>query len=374
MSVSLADLTDVVFAETDTDAVLSEIITTYEALTGKALYDGDPVRLFLSTLASVIVQQRSIIQFTGRQNLLLYATGDYLDQLGALTDTGRIPATNATATIQFSISEALAFSVPIPAGSRVTPDGTLVFATDAYAEIVPGETVVDVPATCTTVGTIGNGFVAGQINRMIDPLAYIDTAANTTTSDGGADIEDDDSFRERIQLSPERFSVAGPIGAYRFWAQSASSLIIDVAVYSPEAGRVTILPLLSGGSLPGAEVLSAVEDVVNDRSVRPLTDQVTVSAPTAVPYNLDITYYIGRDSATLATTIQAAVQSAVADYLDWQKTSIGRDINPSQLIGRVQAAGAKRVVVTEPSWQVLERWQVAQDNTVSITYGGLEEE
>ena len=116
-----SDLADISFVDTDTSKVEQNVITMYEAITEKKLYPGDPVRLFLEALAAVIAQQRYHIDYTGKQNLLGYAQGDFLDHLGVLTDTTRLEASAAKATMQYSIAEPLGFAVLIPEGSRVTP-------------------------------------------------------------------------------------------------------------------------------------------------------------------------------------------------------------------------------------------------------------
>ncbi len=66
-------LDDISFAETDPATIEREIITLYETLTGRSLAKGDPVRLFLESIALVIIQQRTLIDYTGKQNLLAYA-------------------------------------------------------------------------------------------------------------------------------------------------------------------------------------------------------------------------------------------------------------------------------------------------------------
>ena len=66
----------------------------------------------------------------------------------------------------------------------------------------------------------------------------MDAVRNTETTRLGADVEDDASYRARIRLAPERFSVAGPSGSYRYHALSAHQGIADVAVYAPVPGTV----------------------------------------------------------------------------------------------------------------------------------------
>lgn len=373
MSSFLKSLPDIFFTDLDPAGVEQAIFRAYETIAATTLHPGDPVRLFLEGLAYVIAQQNFIIDQTAKRNLLAYATGDYLDHLGALVDTSRLQAQPALTTLRFTLSGPLAFPVAIPAGTRVTPDGKIMFATSAYAEIASGATWVEVPAACVTPGAVGNGYVAGQINRLVDPVAYVANAANTTLSLGGSDVESDVNFRERIHLAPERFSVAGPRGSYYYYARSAHPDIVDVAVHSPEPGVVRVHPLLADAQAPSSEVLTAVADLVNDEGIRPLTDRVEVLPPEPVPFELVVAWYLSRDDATLAAQIQAAVGRAVSDYVVWQRSRLGRDITPSRLIAAVINAGAKRCEVESPPYTVLEPWQVGVASSVAVNFGGVED-
>jgi phage-related baseplate assembly protein len=444
---SIPNLPDIEFVSTDVGLVKQSIISEYEGLTGLKLYPGDPVRLFLESLAAVIAQQRSMIDSSAKTNLLVYARGDFLDHLGALTNTTRLPAQKALTTLRFSIDAGLeGIDVVIPIGTRATPDGILFYATlsegtiyqiqDIVAEektfsvdneinldhggltgdpivkdqaetvtyvkdtdytvdlltglitrIVSGSIpplavmhidysyavlTVDVEAECTTAGIAGTGFVPGQINQIVDPVGYVTGVSNTVISAGGVDIEKDEPYIERIQLAPERFSSAGPTGAYIFHAKSAHQSILDVSVYTVVAGTVEVRVLMIGGTLPSAEILTLVDDALSPEDVRPLSDTVNVAAPTQIPYNIDVTYYIHQDQSALVNQIQAAVITAKDNFISWQKSKIGRDINPSMLISMLLNAGAKRVVVTSPAFQSLDVFEVANDGTVTLTYGGLE--
>ena len=368
----MSSLPTIDFASKSTADIKAAVITSYESISGRTLAPGDPVRLFLETIAALIVQQRALIDFTGKMNLLAYATGDYLEHIGVLVGTTRIAATAATTTLRWTLSAEQQQAVVIPAGTRATPGSNVIFATTKDITILAGSLIGDVEATCSETGTVGNGYTAGQINKIVDPIQWVASVTNTTASEGGAEIEADDAFRARIHQAPESFSVAGPQGAYEYWAKSASSLIVDVAVTSPSAGKVNIYPLLAGGTLPGTEILEAVDAVVNDTSIRPLTDEVTVLAPTTVAFDIALTYYIASSNATLETSIQTAVTAAIAECVLWQKSALGRDVNPSELISRIMAAGAKRVEVTTPVYVAVDASKVAIAGTVTATYGGLE--
>lgn len=96
---------DVNFIETDPEKIKSDIINRYESAAGRTLSAGDPVRLFLLTIASEIIQLRQVFNHGAQQNLLTYAQGQYLDALGVFLDTARQPADKAVTTIQFTLTQ-----------------------------------------------------------------------------------------------------------------------------------------------------------------------------------------------------------------------------------------------------------------------------
>ncbi len=367
----IANLPSISFVDTDAANIEASVITMYEAIAGRTLAQGDPIRLFLQAVAAIIIQQRVLIDYSAKQNLLAYAEEDKLDHLGVLVGVTRLEAAAATTTIRFNLSAAQSQVVTIPAGIRGATASGVLFQVSNPINIPPGELYGDASATCLVAGDVGNGYVPGQINQLVDPLPWVQSIANITESEGGAEREKDDHYRERIRLAPESFSTAGPDGAYLFWAKSASQTIVDVSVHSPDPGEVELRPLLTGGEIPGTEILDAVEAAVNDKTVRPLTDLVSVLAPEVVNYDVEMVYYIHKDKATQSQAIQQAVDQAVADYVLWQKSKLGRDVNPSELIWRVRAAGADRVEVTLPVFAEMEVYQVAVAENVTANYGGL---
>ena len=373
MTSKLKSLPEIVFVDSDASKVESYILSEYENITGRSLAKGDPVRLFLLTIAAVIVLLLNKINETGRQNLLRYANGDNLDHIGALIGVDRIAATAAVTTMQVILSVELGNSTIIPAGTRFTAGDNVFFALDAPMIIKAGQTSGTGSATCLETGPKGNGYITGQLKTLVDPVPYVASVANITTSEGGADLQDDDSYREDIHGAPEHFSTAGPDGAYVYHAKRASAKIADVTVWSPSAGTVEVRPLLTGGEIPGEELLNQVKATLDDKRVRPLTDKVTVLAPETVNYTIDVSYYIDRDNETQAATIQSAVNKAVTDYVQWQKSKLGRDVNPSELIARIMAAGAKRVTVTAPAFKKLAQTQVAICTDIKIELGGIED-
>lgn len=371
-------LNDVEFAEKSPVVIEREIISAYEAYTGRSLAKGDPVRLFLESIALIIIQQRNLIDYAAKQNLLAYASGDFLDHIGILLGVTRLEASKAVCTLRFNLSAELKSAVIIPAGTRVTPDGNIIFATLNDAEIKAGDLEIEVGAECETAGVIGNDFLAGQINKLVDVFAYEMSVVNITDSTGGAETESDENFRERINIAPESFSSAGPFGAYEYFARSAHQDIIDVAVLGQpyaEPGTVKIYPLLKNGELPAQDILELVLETCSARDKRPLTDEVLVLQPEAVSYEVHAKFYIDRANASQASLIKSRVEAAYEDFKIWQKSRLGRDINPSELNFRLVNAGAKRVEVYAPEFKVLKPWEAAiiDEQGSELIYGGLED-
>nr|DAY64340.1 MAG TPA: baseplate assembly protein [Caudoviricetes sp.] len=334
-----------------------------------------PHRGVLYAAALQIYQAFQYIDRAGKQSLLKYSYSDFLDNLGLLKGVTRSPATAAVTTLRFTVSAVRQVATAIPKGTRVSAGGSVYFATDEYAEIPAGGSTVDVPATCTDTGTEGNDMAAGDLTTMVDPLPYVASVTNTTATEGGADVESDDDLAERIYLAPGAYSTAGPEDGYLFHAKQFNPSIGDVVATSNQAaGTVDIVFIMSDGKTPGTEMINGLKEYLNGKTRRPMTDLVNVSAPAEVTYTVDLTYYINRSDSARAVAIQEAVQTAVDDYLTWQRT-IGRDINPSKLVALVMAAGAKRVTVTAPTYTTVDAIKVsALSGSPTISYGGLEDD
>lgn len=369
-------LAPVNFLETDAETIRSQIITGFEKASGDTLAAGDPRRLFLLSIADVIIQQRTAINLAAQQNLLSYAQGGYLDALGQLLAVERMAESKAVTTIEFTLSQALGSVYTIPAGTQVT-NGVVTFETDEDLLIPIGQTKGEVSASCTVAGPVGNDYLAGQISTIVTPMTFVSGAQNTTITTGGADAESDPDFADRIRLAPNSFSVAGPEKAYVYHAKSVSPAIIDVKVDSPTPGEVDVYVLLTDGTLPTEDTLEQIEEHLSDENIRPLTDYVVVKAPTASNYEIELHYWINQEDSSKAAQIQADVEAAVEQYRLWQQTKIGRDITPGKLLQLVFAAGASRVdnsKLKPAAWKKLEAMQVAQCTNVSVVYEGYKDE
>ncbi len=303
-------MTAPVFFELDGAKLLADLVATYEGLTGRKLQPAQAEYLVLQAVAAAQLRTHYQVQAAALNMLLPFSTAPALDYLAALVGVTRLQASGAGVTLSF-VLEPTHTGVIIPSGTRVrSADGKAIFATITQTAVAVGVTPVTVLAACTTPGKIGNGYVAGAVNNLVDPLPFVVSVANTDTSKNGADTETDQELRERTQQAPARFSTAGPRAAYEYWAKTANPAIIDVAAIQITPGTVGVYPLVAGG-VASPTVLAQVEAAVNAEDVRPLTDTVVVQNPVVSTYDVEIELIIlaGEDSTRIQNEVIAAVRA-----------------------------------------------------------------
>ena len=368
------------------DLVMDIYTENYKKVYAKAppLYDSDPLTLTLKSMAMLYYMAMQVAERRALAAMLKSAEGAQLDNIGLPFGVKRNPAAYATVTIRFTLSAEQKSVAMIPQGTRIRTGAGIYFATTEYAQINIGETSVDVLATAEEVGAESNGIPPGVIDTLVDAIPFVAGAVNIDTSSGGADVESDDSLTRRIWLSPTTYSCAGPRDAYEFWAMSFRSDIENVIAISPRSQPCTayIYFMLTGGKMPSEKDISEMETFMMNEARRPMTDLVICKAPEEVEYSIDFTYYIGASSKKNADIVQQNVAQAVQEYQDWQR-SIGRDINPMELIYRLRAAGVKRVEMREPAFKVVESGADKEKALVQIpklsgqptvVYGGVEDD
>ncbi len=378
---SVKDLPDVSFIDNDTlQAMQARLVTNFEneykRITGKeiSLSPSDPNRIVLYAHALELYQVEQYIDRAGKQDLIKYSYGEFLDNLGAGRGVIRKQPAPAKTILRFTLSEVRPSAVGIPEGTKVTNGNLLFFKTVGYNEIPVGKTYVDIQGICTQNGVQGNELLSGQINTMVDLIPYVESVTNITKTEGGADLETDDSLAERIFLAPSGYSVAGPDDAYKYHAKTYNQTIGDVNVTSPNPVEVEIRFVLKDGSLPTKTMIDGLTQYLQDENIRPLTDKVTVLAPETVAFDMQLTYYINRSDQSKAGMIQVEVGQAITDYINWQTMTIGRDINPSELMKRIIAAGAKRAEITSPIFTTVSDTSISRVGMQTVIYGGIEDD
>lgn len=250
----------------DAGDLYDETIRELSEAVGEALYPGDERRIFAEALVALLVSEHNIVEDAASQTALKYARGTALDALGERLNVMRLAGTPATTVLRFTLSSVRNVATAIPQWTKATADSEVYFATDAPATIPAGDMSVDVPATCTGPGEVGNGYLPKALSTLVDKIPYIQSVENVTETAGGSDgelydEEGDDHFRERIRLAVSALSVAGPERAYEYWAKSADAAIVDVSVISETEAFEVEVPVADGKAYLGGELLTPDEGI-----------------------------------------------------------------------------------------------------------------
>lgn len=373
---------DYQFVNTDTETLVTDLITAYEKLTKTTVRPASPEKLFIQWVAAIILQERVMNNYTGNQNIPSRAEGAALDGLGELFyEQERPVAQAAVCTVRFHISEALETAILIPSGSRVTDNNRdLVWETFSDVYVPIGATYVDAQVRCQTEGVVGNGYAVGQINTMVDLYDYHSACENITISDGGSDAATDEEYYELLRQSMDGYSCAGSMGGYEYFAKRVSTEIADVRANSPTPCYVNIYAVMQDGSIASEEIKAAIAAACSAEYVRPMCDLVAVADPEVVTFDVDFTYYIQSDASLSATEIEEKVAAAVQKYVAWQTVKFGRDILPDRLRDYLSECGIKRIALNSPVYTALRNGkdgavpQVAQVGTITVNSGGYEDE
>ena len=145
-------------------------------------------------------------------------------------------------------------------------------------------------------------MLAFSTGADLEHLAALLDIGRATIDPGDADatppveptLEGDDRLKLRTQMSIERSTVAGPSGSYVALAMNASADVLDVKVDRPEAGivRLTLLSAVGDG-VPDQALIDTVTAAVSPEDVRPLNDEVLVTAGERVDFSVEADVHVG---------------------------------------------------------------------------------
>lgn len=362
------------------ESIQSEMVSDYQAnyekRTGKriTLQPTDERHIELTTVAGMMYQLCAIMNERYKMNFLPNMYGDELRNWASNFGFSKSGVRSAEVKARFRVSQTRDYAVGIPEGTRITAGDNIFFATNEYAEIAQGEDYVDVMATCTTEGKVGNGYQKGQITTMADPVNNVSEVENVSVSDGGRDEYTDDELREMILEFPSTYSTAGPEDAYIQMIQGYSDRIVSVRKIDAGDAIVRMCIMCADGEIPDESYCKQVRDYVRALKAIPDTDKLEIVAPEAVDYNLKATYYISESRKDIAESLKDGIEEAAEAFKRYTQENIGHDINTDILIAYANAAGARRVEIEAPTYQTIGENQIAICSSITMKYGGLEEE
>lgn len=245
-----------------------------------------------------------------RQRFAATADGNELERHGLEYGIGRLPAAFASGYVE--VPCVTPYSVPV--GEVFTrSDGAQFTATSAVGTLVSA--VVGDPATllvpvlANVAGKAGNTIAGSPVSTGLTGL----TGAVYVSEDGvggGADIETDDSLRERILFRKRQPPMGGAEYDYVSWARTIPG-VTRVFVSGNAFGRGTVgVWIMTDDTtpfgIPTAGDVAAVQAYLD--TVKPVTATVVVQAPVADCIEV-VVQGLSRDATAVREAVAAELQS-----------------------------------------------------------------
>lgn len=155
--------------------------------------------------------------------------------------------------------------------------------------------------------------------------------------------ENDDSFRQRVKDRILGSSTAGGEAHYRYQAISVSTDIRDIAVDSPEPGRVRV-SVLANSEVDIEPLVQKVRERVTSPQVQVLTDTVDVVAAELVEVDIVADIIPQMGSLPISTDVLTATFTRAVE----QQRRLGWDFAPSWIIRQLHSANVQEVRLLSP--------------------------
>jgi len=269
---------------------------------------------FWDTTRPGVIEKAQLVQFTLQNLLQIFfvqtSYGQYLDYLGQVRGVTRLPATPSAGKVKFTGQP----GTVINAGTRVSTQSSvnssaIIFET-TESGVINEQGEVTVSSVCTEAGTIGN-VPTGTIVLMVEPVEGVTSVTNPEPFTGGTDIEDDDTFRERILDAWRLPATSGNKAHYRLWAREVPG-VGDAKVFPLWNGPGTVKVVIVDRNKRAAnsELLDAVTTHIEE--MRPIGAEVTVASATEKQIN--ITANVSLAGGYTIVQVQQLYEEAVTNF------------------------------------------------------------
>ncbi|MGY6039041.1 baseplate J/gp47 family protein [Aeromonas sp. AE23HZ002T15] len=154
--------------------------------------------------------------------------------------------------------------------------------------------------------------------------------------------EDDEALILRALMAWDGLSVAGPTGAYEYFALSADGKVADAKGSSPVPAEalVTILSTEGDGTADAA-LIAKVTQALSHEDKRPVADRLTVQSAGIIHYTLTAKLHISSQGAEGDVILQAA-RDKLAAFIN-PRRRIGLEVPRSAIDAALHVQGVSKV-------------------------------
>lgn len=284
------------------------------------------------------------------------AEQEFLNRWGVIWGVERLQAIAAQGNVEFTGTN----GTLIPAGTQLQRSDLAIFTTDEAVTISGGVAVVGV--TADEAGDYSNTS-QDSVLTFVSPITNVNTEAVVETGGliGGINIEDDDSYLERILLKIQQPPQGGAAADYEIWAKLVNG-VTRVWVYplADGPGTVTVLFMMDDAyadGIPEADDIENVQDMIDE--LKPVTAVVTVDAPT--PVELDFEIELTLNPGYVEADVQDAVEESLKDLIR-RDSEPGGTINLSRITEAINLTeGVYSSVLADPTADV-----TVDDDEISV--------
>lgn len=315
----------------------------YKTASGFGVEAVSDIGLRLRVLAGELYREQAEVEWIRRQSFPETASGEQLDQHGAQRGVLRKEATKAEGSITFTRYIPITFDLLVPKGTVCASSGeeAVEYETTEEAVLPAGEVAVTVPARAVEAGAKGNA-AESYINTLVTPVTGIQYASNRVAFTGGADAEDEESYRARVAEAYRRPMVCGNAAYYEQIAKGLPGITSAQAVADAENPGTVLVYLWGEGAAPTAEVLASATAALNEKKA--MGAVLDVRAATSKKINLYLRMVL--PAGMVLADVKTDVENALRAWL--LKRQVGDPVQPADVIrvGLDAAPGVVRMEMT----------------------------
>lgn len=267
-------------------------------------------RSVLAVLARVLAGASHLLHghldWSSRQFLADTAEQRELERLASIYGLERKSAIAASGLVSFNGND----GAVIVAGTRMRRADSVEFLTLADVTIAASSAEVQVEASLG--GTAGNTPPATPL-ALVSPVGNVRSPGLVDAAGlfGGLEEESDEDLRARLLARIRNPPMGGNAADYKAWTLAVPGVtrawIYPRIVGAGTVGVTFVTDGAPGGSIPTSDKVEEVRAAIAE--LRPVTAQVSVFAPVALP--LDLSIHLVPDTAEIRAAVTASLEDLI---------------------------------------------------------------
>lgn len=285
------------------DAILRDILNQ---LPDASVGSDSDYYIRASAVASGIEGLYQHQQWIARQIFPDTADPDNLEKHAGLRGLFKKKATVAIGSIALSGNP----TSPVLIGTEAKTQSGIAFLT-TEAGALGGAGNATIAAQAKLAGVSGNQAAGTALTLTSAPFGVL-SAASIVAMTGGTDIESNASLLSRLLFVLRNPPCGGAAHDYYTWAMNVAG--VTAAYVYPNRRRIGAVDvaILTGGGIPGADLVTSVQNYIDGEVIRPVQGGFTAFAPTGIPVNISSALDIA--AGYVRADVEASIDSRLASY------------------------------------------------------------